>query len=147
MKCLAPVLLALLCASGCRSSRDRSRTFQATGSATIQVSRTPASINQTVGLDGSLAPKSDSAVQTKPSPTPAGAPHSPKPPLRLFYEDPRRIQAGIPYEEMVRRFGPPSIKITEQSGRSTLSYFSRPNLVQVEVQDGRVISVTRTKSE
>jgi Flp pilus assembly pilin Flp len=63
------------------------------------------------------------------------------------YEDPKGIQTGIGYDDMVRRFGPPSMSITTESGTSALSYSTRNNMVQVEVEDGKVISVVGAQSE
>jgi len=57
------------------------------------------------------------------------------------YEDPRHIPAGIEYSEMVRRFGPPSMKITDSPSRTTFSYSTLQTQVQVEVQSGKVVSV------
>ena len=58
------------------------------------------------------------------------------------YEDPRRIPAGIPYSEMVRRFGPPTMRVTDSPGRTTYSYSKLKMQVQVEIQNGKVVSVT-----
>ena len=153
MKYLAMVLLAFLAASACGSSPDRSQKVPAASSTTapnlgLQTKQTFDRPNQGVGLDGNTtAHKPDSTAASKPTPTTRPGKRPARPTPGPDYEDPRRIQAGIGYEEMVRRFGPPSIKITAHSGRSTLSYSKRPTLVQVEVQDGRVISVTETRSE
>jgi hypothetical protein len=57
------------------------------------------------------------------------------------YEDPRQIPAGIDYNEMVRRFGPPSMKITDSPLRTTFSYARLGTQIQVELQNGKVISV------
>jgi len=61
--------------------------------------------------------------------------------LAPAYEDPRRIPSGIDYAEMVRRFGPPSIVVTDSPTRTTYSYAKLRTQVQVEVQNGRVVSV------
>jgi hypothetical protein len=70
-------------------------------------------------------------------PAPAVAP--PPPPT---YEDAALIEKGIGYEELLRRFGSPALKI---SGMSTLtmSYLTKSGPVQVELEDGKVVSVTR----
>lgn len=62
------------------------------------------------------------------------------------YENPKLIQAGIGYNEMIRRFGKPSLKITRGAGRSTLTYSERNRHFQVEVEDGQVIAVAEVKS-
>ena len=68
-------------------------------------------------------------------------PPSPAPPAPV-YEDPQQIRAGIGYDEMVRRFGPPSMSITTGPGASTLRYSTNHGSdYQVDVEDGRVIAV------
>jgi hypothetical protein len=57
------------------------------------------------------------------------------------YEDPRHIEAGIGYEELVRRFGPPSMEVTTRPGGRTLSYATRVGTVAVDVESEKVVSV------
>ena len=64
------------------------------------------------------------------------------PPAAPTYEDPRHIQAGAGYEEMVRRFGPPSMEITTGPGGRTVSYAAREGTVAVEVENDKVVTVT-----
>jgi hypothetical protein len=64
-----------------------------------------------------------------------------KPRRAPAFEDPRQIPAGIDYNEMVRRFGPPSMKITDSPSRTTFSYARLGTQVQVELQNGKVTSV------
>ena len=61
------------------------------------------------------------------------------------HPDPRGIPVGISYKEMIRRFGAPSMKVTDAPGKTTLSYSRRKSRVQVEVENGKVISVTPVK--
>ena len=65
---------------------------------------------------------------------------APKPRVSVF-EDPQKIPTGIQYGEMVRRFGPPSMKVVDGPARTTFSYTKVKTQVQVEVQNGRVVSV------
>ena len=65
---------------------------------------------------------------------------APKPHVPVF-EDPRKIPTGIQYVEMVRRFGPPSMKVVDGPERTTFSYWKLKTQVQVEVQNGKVVSV------
>jgi len=51
------------------------------------------------------------------------------------YEDPRQIDAGITYDELLRRFGPPSMSVTNQSG--TELWYGTGN-VKVQMRDGKV---------
>jgi hypothetical protein len=62
-------------------------------------------------------------------------------PRAPVFEDPRKIPAGIDYKEMVRRFGPPSMRVTDSPARTTFSYSKLKTQVQVEVQNGKVVSV------
>ena len=57
------------------------------------------------------------------------------------FEDPRTIPSGIQYSDMVRRFGPPTMKVVDSPGRITYSYSKLKTQVQVEVQNGKVVSV------
>ena len=65
----------------------------------------------------------------------------PAKPRTPSFEDPRQIPAGIQYNEMVRRFGPPTMRINDGPGRTTYSYSKLKTQVQVEVQNGKVVSV------
>ena len=60
------------------------------------------------------------------------------------YEGPRHIQAGVVYEELVRRFGPPSMEITTRPGGRTLSYGAREGTVAVEVENDKVVTAAAT---
>jgi hypothetical protein len=70
------------------------------------------------------------AKSARPADRPAAAAPAP------VYEDPRLIQAGMEYDEMVRRFGPPSMLVTTAPGTSTVWYAGR----EVEVTNGKVIT-------
>ena len=63
------------------------------------------------------------------------------------YEDPRQIQAGIGYDEIIRRFGPPSMASTTAPGRTTLWYARRDANYQVEVEEGKVTSIAGANSQ
>jgi len=57
-------------------------------------------------------------------------------------EDPSGIQMGLSYEELIRRFGPPAMEITSELGTS-LSYSGKAGLFQLEVRDGKVVSIEK----
>src|SRR5215472_5887767 len=87
-----------------------------------------------------------SRQSTNPSPTETGTVGEtettlPPPPPPPVHEDPKLIQAGMGYEEIVSRFGPPSMSITTGPGKSTLWYSNREGNRQVEVSDGKAVSV------
>jgi Flp pilus assembly pilin Flp len=96
---------------------------------------------------GMLSPKPQRSPRSKQAIGPAGRKPTATAAAGAAYEDPKQIHAGIAYDELVRRFGPPSMSIMGETGRSALSYSSRNNLVQVEVEDGKVISVVGAQSE
>ena len=51
-------------------------------------------------------------------------------------------QAGLGYEELVRRFGPPTMAITNSAGRS-LTYQGKDGVFLVEVRDGVVAAIVK----
>jgi len=55
-------------------------------------------------------------------------------------EDPSGIEAGVSYAELLRRFGPPCLEITGETGR-TLTYIGKTGAFHVEIEDDRVTSV------
>lgn len=69
---------------------------------------------------------------------------APKPAAKL--EDPAGIQAGMTDDEVLRRFGPPNLRVTEDSGISSLLYSQKTGNIRVRIQDGKVASVEKPKS-
>ncbi len=82
-------------------------------------------------------PKAD-AVASKPA-DPL-APPAPK------YEDPAQIQVAISYDELLRRFGPPSMEITTETTARKLLYMAPAGSIHVEVVDGIVTVAPKPKS-
>ncbi len=173
MKPVAPILLALILGvGGC--SRDDGRAPRQSAppnrpaASTAQPSgSTPGATNQAAAPSkpSTTAPRARAFV----GPLPAGVVLKAKPsghteskvkasisanpdavqtvrPIRL-YEDPERIQAGMSYNEMIRRFGPASLKATAVPGRNILSYPRRKRHVQVEVENGIVTAVMWTETK
>ena len=112
------------------------------------------------GATGSAAPspearrtsahKTKSGTQPKPSTKPvetsaANTDVAPSAPSRTIYEDPRQIQAGIGYDELVRRFGQPSMSATTGPGTSTLCYSRGETSYQVELKDKKVVAAPGTQ--
>jgi hypothetical protein len=54
------------------------------------------------------------------------------------YEDPRLIQPGMAYDDLVERFGPPAMEMTTGPGGKSLMYVGMYGTTMIEVQDGRV---------
>jgi hypothetical protein len=162
MKCAPLVLVGvLLLGSGCgRGRRQPQRTATPsnvpTTSATPQTDGTPveARTEQTSPTVAPVVPdpappepepKIKRSARTKASPRTqvkavavvAGSARRSRPAL----EDPRGILADMTYEELVRRFGPPSLSATASASHSTLSYLWRQAQFQIELENGRVIAV------
>jgi len=75
----------------------------------------------------------------------SGAAVTPPPP-KPVYEDPRQIQAGIAYEDLMRRFGPPAMRWTDEAGSTKLTYLTKAGPIQLEfAADGKVSSVEKPK--
>lgn len=60
-------------------------------------------------------------------------------------EDLARIQPGITYADLVRRYGPPSFEVTAGPGTRTLTYLRKEGSVDLELQDGKVTKVSSDK--
>jgi hypothetical protein len=90
------------------------------------------------------ADSSTPAVQNVHS-TSTRAPELPTPKLGAKYEDALKIEAGMAYDDVIRRFGPPSLQFTEGESIS-LNYRSKEGPVRVELQSGKVSSVDKPKS-
>lgn len=57
------------------------------------------------------------------------------------YEDPKLIQPGMAYAELLQRFGPPSMELTTASGHKGLMYTGKDGPpIRVELQDGKVLA-------
>jgi hypothetical protein len=88
------------------------------------------------------AQSGDTATATaKATPPPEPAPPAP------VYEDARQIQPGIGYDELIRRFGPPTVSITTGPGKSTLLYSGEGSSYRVEIEGGKVVAPQGKTSE
>ncbi len=105
-------------------------------------------------LDKTLQTSPDNAVSRETSPgvtarsanvRPRTANAKPAPNSAAVYEDPERIPTGIGYEDLVRRFGPPSFEVTDGTGKTALSYESKEGSVDLELQNGKVTRVSTVK--
>ena len=66
---------------------------------------------------------------------------------RTNYEDPSRIQPGLGYEELIRRFGPASFEVSTGPGAKTLAYPAKDGDIDIELLDGNVTKVARMKAQ
>jgi len=60
------------------------------------------------------------------------------------YEDPRQIQAGMGYDEVIRRFGPPQLQFTSGMASQTVTYLSKTGPIQVVFEEGKVTSAPKS---
>jgi hypothetical protein len=102
-------------------------------------------------LTGAAAPRNGAAAPAKASTAAAKTSTAPTPPAKVAppppaptYEDPAGIQAGLAYDELLRRFGPPSLEILTGPGARSLDYSTRDGEVRVECQDGKVIAARKS---
>jgi hypothetical protein len=94
-----------------------------------------------------VVPKAAPAAKTPPSSSSSPSSHTanaaaPPPPK---WEDPSGIQAGLSYAELVRRFGPPALEISGETGRS-LTYAGKDGTFRLDVVGDQVTSIRKPKS-
>ena len=124
-------LAVMLLAGGCTSHRSTESSDDAQPAAAPAPS-VPAPVTPPAPAPPAKPPLKTAAAKHRPN----------RPRIRpVVFEDPRHIPAGIAYDDMVRRFGPPTMKITDGPGRFSLSYATKKSRVQVEMKDGKVTSV------
>jgi len=70
---------------------------------------------------------------------------APAAPAAAKWEDPGGIEVGLGYAELVKRFGPPALEITDDAGRK-MTYAGKAGSYHVEVEDDRVTSVRKPVS-
>jgi len=70
----------------------------------------------------------------------------PTPKAGAKYEDPVKIESGMAYDEVLRRFGPPSLQFTDGPESISLNYRSKEGPVRVEMQSGKVSAVDKPTS-
>jgi hypothetical protein len=68
-------------------------------------------------------------------------------PAATIHEDPSRIQAGLGYEEVIRRFGPATFEVSTGPRTRTLAYPGKDGGIDVELVDGRVTKVAAAKTQ
>ena len=78
------------------------------------------------------------------TPTPA-VPDRVQPKADARLEDPSGIREAMEYGEILRRFGPPSLKLTNDPGEEMLSYARKDLVVNVMLRNGKVTTVHSTE--
>jgi hypothetical protein len=115
----------------------------ATTSAPAQkIGKSAAGIAESLSRALQAAPATPAATATLTVVSSAKAEAAPAPAAAKKYEDPALIRTGVSYEELLRRFGPPSMQVTTGAATKSLSYGG----VQVEMEDGKVTAVDKPRS-
>jgi hypothetical protein len=94
---------------------------------------------------GASSTSSTSASSTTTTIGPA-APSKPAPPAKI-YEDIKKVEVGLAYDELVERFGPPALEIAGTDGARKLTYSGKQGSTEIEVKDGKVTSITAVKQQ
>jgi type IV secretory pathway TrbL component len=63
------------------------------------------------------------------------------------YEDIKKVEVGLEYDELIKRFGPPALEVEVEGGGKKLTYSSKPGSTQLEVKDGKVAVVNLPKAQ
>ena len=91
------------------------------------------------GSAGTASPAGASSKTTA-----AGTAAAPAGAATAKWEDPAGIEAGLSYADLVKRFGPPSLEISGETGK-TLTYTSKAGSYHVDIADEKVAEVRRPK--
>jgi hypothetical protein len=63
------------------------------------------------------------------------------------YEDIKKAEAGLAYDDLIERFGPPALEVAGAGGVKKLTYSSKNGSTQIEVKDGKVAAINTTKPQ
>lgn len=95
-------------------------------------------------LDKALKPAQKDAEEAPATAvaTVAAVPSKPPAPSKVKFEDAGGIEVGLPYDELVHRFGSAAMAMTLGAERA-LTYPGKAGMYQVTVQDGKVKSIEK----
>jgi hypothetical protein len=158
-KCAGKIALGFVLIAGLSASRAQSVTeYGSMASKSSTVGQRANNISKEIGgvwgsLDKTIKSQDRGGVQeTSPGRTVERAPvqsrrrkTSGTRAAATIHEDPRRIQPGLGYEELIRRFGPASFEVSTGPGTKMLAYQGKDVDLDVELLDGRVIKVARAQ--
>jgi hypothetical protein len=71
---------------------------------------------------------------------------APKEPAKT-YETIAHAEVGMEYDEVVRRFGPPSLELAGGEGERKLTYAGKEGSTQIEVKEGKVSSIRTPQAQ
>jgi hypothetical protein len=63
------------------------------------------------------------------------------------YEPIKNAETGLAYEELIERFGPPSLEIAAGPGVKKLTYSGKEGTTRIEVKDGKVSTIDTVKPQ
>ena len=61
------------------------------------------------------------------------------------YEDIARAEVGLAYDDLVERFGPPSLEVAGSGETRKLTYAGKAGSTQIEVKEGKVSAINAPK--
>jgi hypothetical protein len=91
-------------------------------------------------LNGGEAAKAPETSPAKPAAAKAAATATPAPAAIIIREDADGIEEGLAYDELIQRFGKPTMAITT-AGEQSLTYKGIAGMYTVTVRDGKVAAI------
>jgi len=88
---------------------------------------------------GAKPARAKGASKTPPVPAATSSAPAPK------WEDPSAVEPGLSYAELVRRFGPSAMVVTNSAERA-LTYSGKDGMFQVKVRDGVVTGIEKPQA-
>jgi hypothetical protein len=103
------------------------------------VAKTVEGLNQLLQKDGQPGAAARGSVTSGSSIKPAETKAAEVKP-EVVYEDPAGIRKGMEYSELIRRFGPPALKMT--TGEGEILAYARKNVTRnITLQSGKVAQI------
>ncbi len=133
MKSFAPVVFLMLTAFG-GTAAGQSMVGYGLGAARAATTAAPAASL------GKVIAKPWKTLETVSKTAPSRSAAIPAKPV-VHYEEPGKIEDGISYSDLLKRFGPPTLQITGDDGARTLTYLGKGGNAELVVRDGKVGSV------
>jgi hypothetical protein len=63
------------------------------------------------------------------------------------YEDIKKAETGLAYDDLLKRFGPPALELEGTDGGKTLTYSGKEGSTRIEVKDGKIATITAVKPQ
>ena len=141
MKQFGPVVFLIL-TSFAGTAAGQAMVGYGLGAAGAAIGTSPAAgIGKAIGKAWESAGKTTNTAKTASSTAIASSAAKAKPEAAAHHEDLAKIEAGIAYTDLVRRFGRPSMEITGDDGTRTLTYLGKPSSAELVLRGEKVESV------